>query len=38
MKAKSYCNNYWVGVVDNERGLKDRGILKAGISTNDLMN
>ena len=38
MKAKSYCSNYWVGVVNNGKGLKDRGILKPGISTNDLMN
>ena len=32
MKAKSYFNNYWVGVVKNEQGLKDRGTLKPGIS------
>ena len=32
MKAKSYFNNYWVGVVENGRGLKDRGNLKPGIS------
>ena len=31
MKAKSYFNNYWVGVVKNEQGLKDCGILKPGI-------
>ena len=28
MKAKSYFNSYWVGVVKNRRGLKDRGTLK----------
>ena len=32
MKAKSYFNNYWVGVVKNEQGLKDRGTLKPGTS------
>ena len=28
MKVKSYFNNYWVGMVKNEQGLKDRGTLK----------
>ena len=32
MKAKSYFDNYWVGVVKNGRGLKDHGALKPGIS------
>ena len=32
MKAKSYFNNYWMGVIKNGRGLKDRRILKPGIS------
>ena len=32
MKAKSYFNNYWVGAVKNEQGLKDRGTRKPGIS------
>ena len=32
MKAKNYFNNYWVGVVKNGQGLKDRGTLKPGIS------
>ena len=32
MKGKSYFNNYWVGVVKNEWGLKDHGTLKPGIS------
>ena len=32
MKAKSYFNNYWVGMVKNGQGLKDLGILKPGIS------
>ena len=32
MKAKSYLNNYWVGVVKNKQGLKDRGTLKPGTS------
>ena len=32
MKAKSYFNNYWVGVVKNGRGLKDCGTLKPGVS------
>ena len=31
-KAKSYFNNYWMGVVKNGRDFKDRGILKPGIS------
>ena len=34
MKVKSYLNNYWVGVVKNEWGLKDRGTLNPGISHN----
>ena len=32
MKAKSYFDNYWVGVVKNGPGLKDRVALKPGIS------
>ena len=32
MKAKTYFNNYWVGVVKKGRGLKDRWTLKLGIS------
>ena len=32
MKAKSYFNNYWVGVVKNEQGLKECGTLKPGTS------
>ena len=32
MKAKNYFNNYWVGVVKNGQGLKDRGTLIPGIS------
>ena len=32
MKAKSYFNNYWVGLVQNGQGLKDRGTFKPGIS------
>ena len=32
MKAKSDFNNYWVGMVKNEQGLEDHGILKPGIS------
>ena len=32
MKAKSYFNNYWVGVVKKGWGLKDHGTLKLGIS------
>ena len=32
MKAKSYFNNYWVGVVKIGRGLKDYGSLKPGLS------
>ena len=32
MKAKNYFNNYWVDVVKNGQGLKDRGTLKPGIS------
>ena len=34
MKVKSYVNNYWVGVVKNEWGLKDRGTLNPGMSHN----
>ena len=32
MKAKIYHNNYWVVVVKNGRGLKDRGTVKPRIS------
>ena len=32
MKAKSYFNNYWMGVVKNGQSVKDRRILKPGIS------
>ena len=32
MKAKSYINNYWMGVVKNGQVLKDHGTLKPGIS------
>ena len=32
MKAKSYFNNYWVGMVKNGPVLKGRGTLKPGIS------
>ena len=32
MKAKSYFNNYWVGMIKHGQGLKDRGTLKSGIS------
>ena len=31
-KAKSYFNNYWVGIVKNEWGLIDHGTLKSGVS------
>ena len=34
MRAKSYFNNYWVGVAKNGQGLKDRGTLEPGISHN----
>ena len=32
MKAKSYFDNYWVGVVKTGQGLKVRGTLKFGVS------
>ena len=32
MKAKSYINNYWVGVVKNGWGPKDHGTVKPGLS------
>ena len=31
-KAKSYVNNYWVGMAKNGRGFKDHGTLKSGVS------
>ena len=38
MKAKSYFNNYRLGVVKNGWVLKDCGTLSPGVSTNDSMN
>ena len=31
-KAKSYFNNYWLGMIKNRWGFRDHGTLKLGVS------